>query len=247
MVMTYLVGLGGGTGSGKGTIAGLIDKYLDRWGLSSQVMSTDDFYRDFSSKSADQRSEMCFDRDDNFDHPGSIDFPSLIRCVRNLQASKSFEYPKYDFSRHHHSDEMLQVPSGLDVAVIEGIYALYNGQEVGNELKDSFDYRVFVLTLPQLAQNRRILRDLRERGREPEHIVDQFAATVIPMQVQYVEPTRMNAHDVVDWGIETTKSQDNYKRRLMTIARQKALVIYESIKGPLLPELSLDEVSINGL
>lgn len=244
--MTYLVGIAGVSGSGKGTIAGLVKDHLTTWGLACFIFSTDDCYNSGKLKklSDKERDALCFNPKENFDHPEMVDFRSLIVYAQKLKSGHGFDFPPYDFQTHSYSDERIQIPDGLDVAVIEGIYALYSGQEVGDELISLYDHRLFVVTTPGIAQNRRIRRDIEERGRNPMHILKQLDTTVIPMQEKYILPTRTNADDIVDWRTDETQDPEEAKRKLIGIVRERALAIYEAVKGPLLPELDIGEIKI---
>lgn len=242
--MAYLVGIAGGTGTGKGTIADLISRHLETWKLSCAVLSTDDFYKNLSLKSKEERDNLCFDPNYNYDHPAIIDFNLLVDCATNFKEGRPFQYKKYDFKIHTHGDEKIEVPGNLDVAVIEGLYALYSGQEVKDGLISLYDHRIFVATTPEIAQNRRISRDIRERGRELEHVLKQLNTTVVPMQKKYVYPTQMNAYDIVDWRVDESLGEEQITEKLTKIARSKAIYIYESVKKMVLPELDLETVKI---
>ena len=183
-----------------------------------------------------------------FKSPTLLDFEKLVDYARKLKEGESFEVPKYDFKIHGYGSERIYVPPSLDVAIVEGIYALYSGSEVKRDLVSLYDFSIFVTTDPLIAQCRRILRDYEERGRTPSHIVRQLVSTVIPMQRQYIGPTELNAKDVVNWRADETKNPEEVKMELLRIARQKAAFIYERATGTqLLPDLNPDEVDIKGL
>jgi len=246
--MTYNVGIAGGSGSGKGTIAELIQAHLVLWGLKVHTLSTDDCYRDLSYLSQEKRDVCCFDPDKNFDHPSMLDFDRLTAYVENLKSGRAFEIPRYDFKVHTYGSEKIDVPPRLDVAIVEGIYALYSGPEVGRRILNQLDYSLFVATDPQIAQNRRILRDVRERGRALDHVIKQLNTTVIPMQKKFVDPSALNARDMVNWRADETNEPEVVKAELVRIARQRAMFIYEQATGKsLLLELDPGEVEITGL
>ena len=106
---------------------------------------------------------------------------------------------------------------------------------------------MFVLTTPEIAQIRRVRRDITGRGRELEHVLKQLERTVVPMYKQFILPSSINATDVIDWRVDETQSEEAIKRKLVDIARQKALSIYEHVKARLLPELDLERVEIGGI
>lgn len=245
--MTYLVGIAGGTGSGKGTIAELIEKYLTEWGLKTFVLSSDNCYKDLSYLPQDERDKMCFDPDFNFDHPKSVDFDRLIAYVRNLKNGRNFEVQHYDFKVHSYGVEKDCVPNSLDVGIIEGIYVLYSGEEIGKELLSLYDYKVFVVTTPEIAMARRMRRDIAERGRDVVHVLDQLTKTVIPMHKKFVYPTQVNADDVINWSLDETQDPQVVKEGLLRIAKQKAFSVYEAVKKPVLKNLDLNMLKIPGI
>lgn len=129
------------------------------------------------------------------------------------------------------------------MAIIEGIYALYSGTEVGvnpNELVSLYDRRLFVVTTPEVALIRRIRRDIQERGRPVDHALRQLEKTVVPMYHRFIYPTSLNADDVIDWKADA-RGEDSVKRTLIMTARQKALSLYEAVKGHLVQELARAE------
>ena len=245
--MTYLVGIAGGSGSGKGTIANLIEKHLSSWGVSTFVLSSDDCYKDLSYIPQEERDLFCFNPEFNFDHPKSVDFDRMVRYATQLKSGQEFTYAQYDFSLHAYSEKKVNVSGGLDVAIIEGIYALYSGSEIGNSLLSLYDHKVFVVTTPEIAQNRRIRRDVAERGRELDHVLKHLDATVIPMHRKFIYPTQVSADDVIDWRVDETNGADAVKKQLIAIARQKAMAIYEQVRKPLLASLDSEKVEIKGI
>ncbi len=245
--MTYLIGIAGGSGSGKGTIADLIEKHLVMWGVKTVVLSADDCYKDLSYIPREERDLFCFNPEFNFDHPKSVDFDRLVRYATELKEGKEFMYAQYDFSQHAYGNKKVKVQAGLDVAIIEGIYTLYSGSEVGNNLLSLYDHKVFVITTPEIAQNRRIRRDVTERGRELGHVLRHLDATVIPMHRKFIYPTQVSADDVIDWRVDELQGADAVKRQLISIARQKAMAIYERVREPLLSSLDLERVEIKGI
>jgi len=245
--MTYLVGIAGGSGSGKGTIADLVQKHLKLWDVKTFTFSTDDCYRDFSYLPSEKRDQLCFDPLFNYDHPKSVDFDRLCAYADNFKVGKGFEYAKYDFSLHRYAEQKVIVPEGLDVVIMEGIYALYSGDENAKRAVDLYDERMFVLTTPEIAQIRRVRRDIAERGRKLDHVLKQLERTVIPMYKQFILPSSINATDVIDWRVDETQSEEAIKQKLVDIARQKALSIYEHVRQRLLLELDLAKVEIGGI
>ncbi len=253
--MTILVGIGGGTGSGKDTLTDLIVKHLTLWGVSAASFSTDNCYMDLSFYKNEERKLLTVNQQFNYDHPRAVDFKKLVKYASDMKKGIGFEYPVYDFTIHSYGEEKRSLPSNLGVGVIQGIYALYAGPEIGENpytLIELYDYKLYVSTPVEIAFLRRIMRDTIERGRKLEGINAQLRLTVRPMFEKYVHPTRLNADDVINWMTDEDVEEKTVKRRLLRLARQKALYIYEMSlnqngKGSLLPELSIDEVNISPL
>ncbi len=253
--MTILVGIGGGTGSGKDTLTDLIVKHLTLWGVPSASFSTDNCYKDLSFYKPEERKLLTLNRQLNYDHPRAVDFNKLVKFASDMKRGIGFEYPVYDFTIHSYGEEKRSLPSNLGVAVIQGIYALYAGSEIGenpNALIELYDYKLYVSTPVEIAFLRRIRRDTRERGRTFDEINAQLRLTVRPMFEKYIHPTRLNADDVINWMTDEDVEEETVKRRLLRLARQKALSIYEMFlnqngKEPLLAELGIDEVEIPSL
>jgi uridine kinase len=249
--MTYLVGVAGGSGSGKGTITELVKQHLELWDLSCHVLSTDDCYRDLSHLTELQREELCFNPEKNYDHPSSVNFERLATFSSRLQQGEPFAYQTYNFKSHTYDDESktIAVDPTLDVGIVEGNYALYSGAEVGKLLLNLYDHSLFVTTNPNIAMARRIRRDINERGRDLEHVLDQMVMTVIPMYEKFIFPTRLDAADVVDWHVGPFRQKFDVKRKLISTARQRARTIYEGVKGvsesAVLCELDPDSVSLS--
>ncbi len=235
--MTYLVGVGGGSGSGKGTITDLIQLHLEKWGLRCHILTTDDCYHNFSHLTEQERDNLCFNPDKNYDHPSSIDFVRLLKFSQDLKNGQPFSYLTYNFKTHTYDADSvaIDVPENLDVAIVEGNYALYSdsGAEVGKRLVNLYDHKLFVTTDPLIAQLRRIERDIKERGRAVEHIVRQLRMTVIPMYKRFIYPTHLAADDVVNWDVDPSTNSQQVKDKLIKIARQRALVVYEDVRGAL--------------
>ena len=250
--MAYLLGIGGLSGSGKSTLAKLVVKHLELWDLSCYTLSTDDCYKDLSHYPQEERDAFCFDPGHNFDSPWSLNGDRIVAFAEAMKRGRGFKYNKYDFSRHCYGDETAMVPDGLDVGIIEGIFALYSGPEVGTkgtELVEKYDHRIFVVTSPEIGVTRRVRRDTVERGRETAHVLDQLEKTVIPMQKKHIMPTQQNADDIVNWFTDETQPREEAQAVLLAIARQRALAIYDAVrkaKGekPLLPEITLDGIEI---
>lgn len=171
-----IVAIAGGSGSGKTYLANAIFESLGP--DKSFVLYQDSYYHDQSNK---------FDHDGgavNFDHPDSIDFPLLCEHLRILKANQSVNIPTYDFATHKRTNK--QIPqSPKPLILVDGILILCHP-----ELRDIFDEIIFVQAPETVRYQRRLERDVRERGRTPEGVKNQFSSQVKPMHDQFVEPSK---------------------------------------------------------
>ena len=237
-----MVGIAGGSGSGKGTIAGLIRKNLEEFGLSSAILCTDNFYNDFSHLTERERDDMCFNPEMNYDHPRSIDFARLLGLANKLKNGEAFNYRKYNFNTHTYDadSEIGEVDANLDIGIVEGNFALYNGSDVGkssgfgdNDLLELYDYKLFVTTSQVISLNRRLTRDRDERGRDVSHSQKQISSTVHPMYLRFIHPTSLYSDDQIKWENDLGCSPNDSDNKLNRLARQKAFTIYEAVRGKL--------------
>lgn len=179
----YILGVAGGSGSGKTYFARALQKAL---GMDKcEIVYQDNFYIDQSHR---------FDRDGgavNFDHPDSLDFPLLAECLRTLKEGQSTEIPIYDFATHKRKMETLNIPA-RSVIIVDGILIFHPPY-----LRELFDEMVFFETPEELRFERRLNRDVSERGRTPEGVKAQFEAQVKPMHDHFVEPSKAFAQSIV--------------------------------------------------
>jgi uridine kinase len=194
-----IVGVAGGTGSGKTTLAETIQQGV---GERSCLIQHDWYYRDLRDIEAEKRSGI------NFDHPDSLDSDYLVEHLKLLKAGKSIEAPQYDFSRHARQDETITIPP-VPVIVVEGIlvFALKN-------LREMFDIKIYVDTDADIRILRRIRRDMRDRGRDFESIRQQYYGTVRPMHLEFVEPSKRWADLIVPEGGSNAIASDMIIERL---------------------------------
>jgi uridine kinase len=178
-----LVLIGGGTCSGKTTIAQAIGK---KFGSPNIVIfSHDNYYRDLSHLSREEAKQV------NFDHPDSIDHEYLISDVRKMLSGLSVNIPEYDFITHRRTDGIATVLNP-DAVILEGIFALYYAR-----LSNLADMKIFVDTDADMRLARRIKRDIQERGYEINSVLTQYIDTVKPMHDAFIEKTKKNADFIV--------------------------------------------------
>lgn len=197
--MPIVVGIAGGTGSGKTTVARAVaGAFLDR----AVMIEQDCFYRDRSD------TIPFKDRKDlNFDHPDSIDDGLMLETLKKLKSGDQGRIPQYDFTTHTRKKEMVKV-GPADVIVVEGILLFHYP-----ELRNLFDIKVFVQTDADIRLMRRIKRDLEERGRTLGAVFSQYLRNVKPMHEMYVEPSKHFADIIIPEGgfnvvgVETIISQ----------------------------------------
>ena len=183
--MAFVIGIAGGTGSGKTTVADLIAEDLgpDRVALIIQ----DHYYRDLSHLSVEERAHF------NFDHPDAIDAERMAADVRDLKAGLPVERPVYDFKTHTRRVETVRIEP-RDTLIVEGILVL----EL-DEIRSQMDVKLYVETDDDLRFIRRLRRDVSERGRTVESVIEQYMDTVRPMHLEFVEKSRRYADIILPW------------------------------------------------
>ena len=180
-----VIGIAGGTGSGKTTIT---RKLVSTFGGDVSVIYHDNYYKAHHEMSYEQRCLI------NYDHPDAFDTDMLIDDLRALKRGEEIVCPVYDFTIHDRSDETITVRPSR-VIIVEGILIFQN-----KELCSEMDIRIFVDTDADVRILRRIVRDVRERGRSLESVVNQYLTTVKPMHEQFVEPSKRNADIIIPEG-----------------------------------------------
>ncbi len=178
-----IIGISGGTGSGKTTMARHIVKSLG--GDLVNLIEQDSYYKNLAALPLDER------RLENFDHPDSIDIPQLATDLKELKAGRPVEIPVYDFTTHTRKSEKALLPP-KPVTVIEGILIL-----TIPKLRELMDIKVYLDTSSDTRLMRRIRRDVKERGRTVEQTLRQYETTIRPMHHKYVEPAKEFADIVV--------------------------------------------------
>ena len=181
-----IIGIAGGSGSGKSTVARNVAEALTN--LAVAFIDMDAYYRNFTSLSLDERRHL------NWDHPDAFDYDLLTQHLAKLAKRETIEKPVYDFVTHLRSDDTATVEPS-DVIVIDGILLF-----VDERVRDLCDVKVFVDADADIRLIRRIQRDLSTRGRPLGEIIDQYLSTVQPMHLQFVEPSKRYADIIVPRG-----------------------------------------------
>lgn len=179
------IGVAGGSGSGKTTIAQAITERLDG---KVALLAHDAYYRHRSDLSFEERNSL------NFDHPDSLESELLVRDLESLRRGDAIERPIYDFSQHLRTEETVHIEPAA-VVVVEGILVL---AESG--LRETLDLKIFVDTDPDIRMARRLERDIEERGRTVASVMTQYFKTVRPMHLEFVEPSKRYADLIIPEG-----------------------------------------------
>jgi len=193
-VKPVLIGIAGGTGSGKTTVARAI---YDRVGRDRiEWISHDSYYRNFEALSSDEKHKI------NFDHPDSLETELLARHLDVLCKGSSVDVPIYDFTTHGRKSDTQHVEP-RKVIIVEGILVLAEA-----DLRKRIDIKLFVDTPPDIRFVRRLMRDIRSRGRSLESVVEQYVTTVRPMHEEFVEPSKRYADIIIPEGGENMVAID---------------------------------------
>ena len=206
-----ILGVAGGTGSGKTTVAREILEAVgpDRIAFLAQ----DNYYRDVNWESPDQLLEY------NFDHPDAIDTPLFVEHLRALKSGRAIELPVYDFVHHRRTDRTVRVEP-RPVILVEGILLFAE-----RAIRELLDFRVFVDTDADVRLVRRLRRDMAERGRSVGDVLRQYEATVRPMHLEFVEPSKRFADVIVPEGGENRVALEMVSARidqLLDLAARRA-------------------------
>ena len=180
-----VIGIAGGTGSGKTTIT---RRLTERFGGDVSVIHHDNYYKAHHDLPYEERALL------NYDHPDAFDTDLLIEDLRKLRAGETVYCPVYDYSIHDRTEKTLEIRP-TKVIIVEGILIYEN-----RELCDQMDIKIYVDTDADVRILRRILRDVKERGRSLESVINQYLSTVKPMHEQFVEPSKRRADVIVPEG-----------------------------------------------
>lgn len=185
MKNVVVIGIAGGTGCGKST---MIDKIRSEFHEKITILSHDFYYKEHSNMEFEEREKL------NYDHPNAFDTDLFIEHIKALKEWKPIKRPVYDFTIHNRVKETVRI-SPSKVVIVEGILIFEN-----KELLDLLDIKVFIDTDADVRIIRRILRDVSERGRTMESVINQYLTTVKLMHEEFVEPSKKNADIIIPEG-----------------------------------------------
>ncbi|MBR6307022.1 MAG: uridine kinase [Lachnospiraceae bacterium] len=201
-----VIGIAGGTGSGKTTIT---KKIMEKFGDDVSVIRHDNYYKAHHDMTYEERSKL------NYDHPDSLDTWMLADDIKALKEGKEVRCPVYDFTIHDRSNETeLIKPS--KVLIVEGILIFAD-----KRLRDEMDIKIYVDTDADVRILRRILRDVKKRGRSLDSVVEQYLDTVKPMHEQFVEPSKKNADIIIPEGGHNMVALDMVMERVKAHINKK--------------------------
>jgi len=190
----FVIGVAGGSGSGKTTV---VRHIIERVGpLNLTLIQHDSYYRNMQELPFDERVKQ------NFDHPASLETDLMVSHLKSLLQGQNVDIPVYDFSAHVRADYVLKA-APRPVILVDGILIFFE-----KELRDLMDMRIFVDTDADVRLLRRLKRDLIERGRTIESVIDQYESFVRPMHLEFVEPTKRYADIIIPNGGENVAALD---------------------------------------
>ncbi len=200
---TTFIGIAGGTGSGKTTVAEIIKhSFHDD---QTEIISMDSYYKDFPELSLEEKRKL------NYDHPSVFDVDLLKQHLETLKNGLPIDVPVYSFEKYARTGEYQKVYP-KPIIIVEGILLFYY-----EEVKDYFSIKIFVDTDPDVRIIRRIQRDVLERGRTLDSVISQYLETVRPMHIQFVEPTKQFADIIVPRGGKNEIAMDIIIAKIRTL------------------------------
>ncbi|MCZ3622764.1 uridine kinase [Lactobacillus mulieris] len=199
-----VIGIAGGSGSGKTTIAHEVARLIND-DDHIITLTQDSYYKDNTGIPMSERQKI------NYDHPDAFDMPLLVAQINQLMHRKAVEMPVYDFTEHTRSSKTIHVEPA-DIIILEGILVLAD-----EDLRNLMDIKVYVDTDDDIRFIRRLERDLKERGRSLDSVIDQYLATVKPMYHQFIEPTKRYADIIVPEGGENNVAIDMLTTKMRSV------------------------------
>ena len=201
-----LIGITGASGSGKTLVSENIYKKLGSENVV--IMEEDSYYRDLSDIPFDERGGR------NFDHPEAFDNDLLCTHIRQLLNGQSIEQPVYDYTTHSRKDETKSI-GPHKIVVLEGILILSEPA-----LRDQMDIKVFIDTAPDICFIRRLRRDIEQRGRDVNSVINQYMETVRPMYFQFVEPSKRHADIIIPQGGKNVVAIDILTTKIKSLLQE---------------------------
>jgi uridine kinase len=213
MASSFVIGVAGGSGSGKTTV---VRRIVDSLGPEQvTLLDHDRYYRDRNDLRLEERAAL------NYDHPAALETDLLVSHVRELKAGRAVNVPQYDFTRHARLSET-ETFQPRRALIVEGILVFTDAA-----LRDLMDIKVFVDTDSDTRFIRRLRRDVAERGRTMDSVIDQYQSTVKPMHLEFVEPSKRYADVIIPLGGHNTVAVD----LLLTMLRSVAAPVGRSLGG----------------
>ena len=207
MKKTILIGIAGGTGSGKTSVANAI---LAEFSSSEVVLiQQDSYYHDLKHLHLDERATV------NFDHPDAVDFNEMCENLKSLIDGQTVQIPMYNFNTHTRTDDTFTI-GNHHIIVLEGILALFD-----EKIRNMMDIKLYVDTPDDIRIIRRIKRDINKRGRTFESVVEQYYNTVRPMHQQFVEPSKKYADVIIPEGSHNKVAIDIIRTKIVSILLEK--------------------------
>jgi uridine kinase len=207
MTKPILIGIAGGSGSGKTTIARKIQERCE--GFSTLMFQLDHYYRDLAHLDPAERDKV------NFDHPDSLEMGLIEKHVSQIANGDVIDRPTYEFASHTRSSKVVRLEPA-DIVIVDGIFALYSAQ-----IRKHLDCSIFVDVSDDVRFIRRLRRDVDERGRTNDGVIKQYLSSVKPMHDQFVAPTKHLADLVVHWDNFNERTIDMLTKMILSKAHAR--------------------------
>ncbi|MGB2256665.1 MAG: uridine kinase [Flavobacteriaceae bacterium] len=202
-----IIGIYGGTGSGKTTIVNMIASHFSSNDI--EIISQDSYYKDNSDISYEDRCKL------NFDHPDAIDFNLLHKHIKNLRKGETVEQPIYDFKIHNRLKKTIQIKP-KKILILEGILIMCHA-----EIRSIFDLKIFINANSKTRMERRIKRDIAERGRSRDEVLKRYIETLKPMHEKFIEPTKIYANYIIENQFDNKLNIDELLEKMKLYLNEK--------------------------